>query len=386
MYLGRLGDARTLYARAVAQARTSSSAGQLAPMLDRLAYIELLLGRLPGRRDARARRAAAGRRPRLSTPAWLCRAWRPLHAYRGEEAECRAQARLAMEVGATRQLRMISAAAQWALGLLELGAGRPAEALAALESVASSTDGHPGILRWATPDLVEAAARSGRPEASAPAVARLQAWAEASGLPDPGRGPGQVSRAARVRRGGGRSLRGRPARRRPGHPPARAGPDPAAARRDAASLPPARGVPRRTCAAPWRPSSDCGADPWADRARSELRAIRREHHPTRPCGARAPHPPGAPDRAVRRRRRQQRRDRRQAVPQPPDGRVPPRQGLHEDRRLVPSPARRGRPPPVVTSLCRDGSSSSNPLRTAGTSASGANLHDEVGTAVSIGRS
>ena len=47
MYLGRLGDARTLYSRAVAQARSSSSAGQLAPMLDRLAYIEMLLGRLP---------------------------------------------------------------------------------------------------------------------------------------------------------------------------------------------------------------------------------------------------------------------------------------------------------------------------------------------------
>ena len=61
MYLGRLGDARTLYARAVAQARSSSSAGQLAPMLDRLAYIELLLGTAPGRRDARARRSAAGR-------------------------------------------------------------------------------------------------------------------------------------------------------------------------------------------------------------------------------------------------------------------------------------------------------------------------------------
>ena len=51
--------------------------------------------------------------------------------------------------------------------------------------MASSTEGHPGILRWATPDLVEAAARSGRPEACAAAVARLQAWAEASGLPIP---------------------------------------------------------------------------------------------------------------------------------------------------------------------------------------------------------
>ena len=47
MYLGRLGDARTLYARAVAHARTSATPGRLATVLDRLAYLELLLGRLP---------------------------------------------------------------------------------------------------------------------------------------------------------------------------------------------------------------------------------------------------------------------------------------------------------------------------------------------------
>ena len=61
MYLGRLGDARTLYARAVAHARSSSSPGQLAPMLDRLAYIELLLGRLPDAEMHGLEGAAAGR-------------------------------------------------------------------------------------------------------------------------------------------------------------------------------------------------------------------------------------------------------------------------------------------------------------------------------------
>jgi DNA-binding CsgD family transcriptional regulator len=184
LYLGRLGDGRTLYSRAVAQARTSSSAGQLPPMLDRLAYIELLLGRLAdaemhgleGLRLAGDLALDAG--VAVVTLATV-------HAYRGEEAECRAQVRLAMELGSTRQLKIITSGAQWAAGLLELGAGRPAEALVPLESVASSTDGHPGILRWATTDLVEAAARSGRPEASAAAVARLEAWAEASGLPIP---------------------------------------------------------------------------------------------------------------------------------------------------------------------------------------------------------
>ena len=64
MYLGRLGDARNLYAQGVARARDSSSPGQLAPLLERLAYIELLLGRLAGLRDARAGGGPAARRPR----------------------------------------------------------------------------------------------------------------------------------------------------------------------------------------------------------------------------------------------------------------------------------------------------------------------------------
>ena len=184
MYLGRLEDARALYARAVAHARSHAIAGQLPPLLDRLAYIELLLGRLP---DAEMHGLEGLRLAGdLGLDAGVALAsMATLHAYRGEREDCLAQAALAMEVAATRQLKMVSAGAQWAIGLLELGAGRPTEALVALESVASEATGHPGILRWATPDLVEAAARSGRPEAAAAAVARLQAWVEASGLPIP---------------------------------------------------------------------------------------------------------------------------------------------------------------------------------------------------------
>ncbi|WP_327632930.1 LuxR C-terminal-related transcriptional regulator [Kribbella sp. NBC_00482] len=184
MYLGRLGQARTLYARAVSQARDSSSAGQLAPMLDRLAYIELLLGRLP---DAEVHGLEGLRlADELSLDAGVGHvSMATLYAYRGQQSECRNQVRLAMELADSRQLKMVGAGGQAALGLLELGAGRLDEALAALESVGSSTNGHPGILRWATPDLVEAAVRSGRPEACASAMERLQAWADASGLPAP---------------------------------------------------------------------------------------------------------------------------------------------------------------------------------------------------------
>ena len=184
MYLGRLVDARNLYAQGVARARDSSSAGQLAPLLERLAYIELLLGRLP---DSEMHGLEAVRLlDDLGHDAAVAlTSLATLHGYRGQETECRAQASRATEVADARHLKMIGAAAQWALGLFELGSGRPAEALVALESVASTSDGHPGILRWATPDLVEAAVRSGRPETCVQAVDKLQAWAETSGLPIP---------------------------------------------------------------------------------------------------------------------------------------------------------------------------------------------------------
>ena len=310
-------------------------------MLDRLAYIELLLGRLP---DAEMHGLEGLRLAGdLGLDAGVALAsMATLHAYRGEEAECRAQAQLAMEVAAARQLRMISAAAQWALGLLELGAGRPAEALAALESVASSTEGHPGILRWATPDLVEAAARSGRPEACAPAVDRLQAWAEASGLPIP---------AAALARCRGLLASGEEAVRHFEDALRADDQDTRPLERARIQLLLGETLRRSRQRAESRPYlrsametfERLGADPWADRARSELRASGESTARRDPAGARAPHAPGASDRAVRRRRRQQRRDRRQALPQPTHGRVPPRQGLHEGRRLVPTPARRRQP-------------------------------------------
>jgi DNA-binding CsgD family transcriptional regulator len=184
MYLGRLSEARALYAKAVIAARGTAAPGQLTPMLDRLAYIEMLMGRLA---DAEVH-ALEGLR--LAGDAGLdagiaVTSLAMIHAYRGEQAECRELADTALKVAQERQLKMIGAAAQWALGVLELAEGRPGEALERMLTIASDAQGHPGILRWATPDLVEAAVRSGRPEASAPAVARLEAWATASGLPVP---------------------------------------------------------------------------------------------------------------------------------------------------------------------------------------------------------
>ena len=270
MYLGRLPEARALYAKAVVTARGTAAPGQLTPMLDRLAYIEMLLGRLA---DAEAH-ALEGLR--LAGDVGLdagiaVSSLAMVHAYRGEEAECRELAATALEVAQTRQLKMIGAAARWALGVLDLAGGRPADALEQMLTIASDAQGHPGILRWATPDLVEAAARSGRPEACAPAVARLEAWATASGLPVP---------AAELHRCRGLLASGEQAvdhfeaallsDEQDSRPLERArtqlllGETLRRARR--------RSDARSASGRAWRPSSGSEMRPWAERARNELRA------------------------------------------------------------------------------------------------------------------
>ena len=81
-------------------------------------------------------------------------------------------------------MRIVSASADWALGLLDLGLGRPADALQHLLAL-TGPGGHPGILLWAAPDLVEAAVRAGRPDACSPVLERFEAWATGSRLPVP---------------------------------------------------------------------------------------------------------------------------------------------------------------------------------------------------------
>ena len=211
MYLGRLEDARALYARAVAHARSHGIAGQLPPMLDRLAYIELLLGRLP---DAEMHGLEGLRLAGdLGLDAGVALAsMATLHAYRGEREDCLAQAALAMDVAATRQLKMVSAGAQWAIGLLELGAGRPAEALVALESVASEARVIPGSCAgprpiWWRPPLGRDGPRQRSSGGPAAGMGRGQR------PPHPRSGPRAVPGPVRVGQGGDRPFRGRPERR-----------------------------------------------------------------------------------------------------------------------------------------------------------------------------
>ena len=50
-------------------------------------------------------------------------------AWRGEVDACRGYARQANDLAASRRLGLIASSTTWALGLVELGLGRPTEAL-----------------------------------------------------------------------------------------------------------------------------------------------------------------------------------------------------------------------------------------------------------------
>jgi len=92
-----------------------------------------------------------------------------LAAMQGRDAECREQAALAERLAAKFGDERVRAGARMALGLLALGAGRPEQAVAALEPVRELAErnavGEPGVLPFA-PDLVEAYVRLGELDAA----------------------------------------------------------------------------------------------------------------------------------------------------------------------------------------------------------------------------
>ena len=109
----------------------------------------------------------------LAQLAWIA-------AARGRAAECRRLAAEALAIAAPRGCTLVTATVKWALGLLELGLGRPAQALDRLAPLASSSGSTP-VLLLATADLVEAAVRSGRRAAAEPLLAQLDRWVEIAG-------------------------------------------------------------------------------------------------------------------------------------------------------------------------------------------------------------
>ncbi|WP_431873578.1 helix-turn-helix transcriptional regulator [Amycolatopsis sacchari] len=181
--LGQDGAVLSLATRAVADARAEGRIARLPNLLFLLAEAQLAVGL---HRDAVTSSAEADR---IAEDIGQ-RQWRGLHAsvlahvaaIEGDETRCR---ELAAAVLGAHDGPGIPRA-NWAMGVLDLGRGRAAVALARLEALAASPARY-GLAARSVPDLVEAAVRVGEPGRSESAFRWFtgrargmgQAWADA---------------------------------------------------------------------------------------------------------------------------------------------------------------------------------------------------------------
>jgi DNA-binding CsgD family transcriptional regulator len=103
-------------------------------------------------------------------------------AMRGEEHETAQYADEALELATANDLAPRTAVARYALAVLDLGYARWTEALARLRVVCAAERGDALLARWALPDLVEAAVRAGDREEARQAFEAYESWAR-SGPP-----------------------------------------------------------------------------------------------------------------------------------------------------------------------------------------------------------
>jgi DNA-binding CsgD family transcriptional regulator len=187
-FVGEQETGNALYARAVARARQEGAVGLLPQALEYLAPVELTAGRLDvavasaseGLRLARDTGNDTSASRHLTTLAHVA-------ALRGDEDTCRGHATEALERATARGLGLPATLAGYALAMLDLGLGRPAEALIRLQRLleAGPGAGSPFFAIYAVPDLVEAAVRSGTPEAAAAPLAAFEQLAAMSSGSEP---------------------------------------------------------------------------------------------------------------------------------------------------------------------------------------------------------
>jgi DNA-binding CsgD family transcriptional regulator len=184
MYLGELPLCHDLFTRAASTARVADMTGDLPYVLEYLANIERWRGRLAtsqavseeGLRLARDTGQETSEAVHLASLALV-------RATQGDDSGCREHAEAALAIALPRSLGLAAARAFWALGLLDLGEGRFADASTRLRELASAGPGvgHPAITLLSLPDRVEAAVQAGELEEAATALKALEDWSTRSG-------------------------------------------------------------------------------------------------------------------------------------------------------------------------------------------------------------
>ena len=185
-YAERYDEARSRIERMLRSSRATGDVWVEMYMTRSLAHADLWQGRFPAARAGAARSLAmaesmgapGGMAFSLADLAWLA-------SVEGRESEAREHAARADDlVQRGVGFRQLQARLQATLGLLELGLGRPVEAIETLRPVADLADRHgvrePSVLPYA-PDLIEAYARAGERQAATKELAKL---AEIAGAVD----------------------------------------------------------------------------------------------------------------------------------------------------------------------------------------------------------
>jgi DNA-binding CsgD family transcriptional regulator len=181
-YAGDHPRAHRLVSRGEQLARATGAVGALTVILMARATWDLSASRF----DAGAQAAAEGLTMARETGqpgmvamhlALLAR----VAAVRGQEGACREQAQEALALARPRGLSHPATVADYALALLELGAGRASEAYERLQAI--FIGGYVGYRYLVIDDIIEAAMREGRPDRGAEALERWKNSFRVAGTP-----------------------------------------------------------------------------------------------------------------------------------------------------------------------------------------------------------
>lgn len=175
---GQDEDAFALAAELIADSRRSGGIGRLPTLMFFKVEAEMFDGR---HADALATAdEALGFARDTGQQQWVSQFHSVLalvRAYEGAEEACRASADAALATGMSGAMAPGTPWTHWALGVLDLGAGRAGSALSRLEQLTREPLRHHIATTRATPDLVEAAVRVGEPGRAAEQFAAFEAWA-----------------------------------------------------------------------------------------------------------------------------------------------------------------------------------------------------------------
>lgn len=177
LYLGDDGAAYRTHREAAARARATGAISVVAQILPRLAAAELWAGRwASAAATAREGLRLAQQIGQHDVVAFQLSVLAVAAALRGAEDECRSLAAESRELASARGLSFADFA-HWALVLLELGLGRPEEALRHSRAIAPSV-----TVFWGGLDRIEAAVRAGEPDTARAWLDTFEAWAGCTGV------------------------------------------------------------------------------------------------------------------------------------------------------------------------------------------------------------